>query len=166
MRRTIGRDARAMHLLLTSALALPGAGILLVALLAIPGDTEQRWLLVVIFGAPIWLVGIVAAIEAIRVARGRPVSARRAAAFALVGVVGGTVLAWTQGVFAFLGTLVDRPGDVDLGWPISIIRTRDGTGADYVHLDAAGIWVAVAWVILGVASLLALARDHRGGHAG
>lgn len=146
MRATIGRDARVMHLGLLVALALPAVGILLTVLLAIPRDTEQLWLLVVIVGAPIWLVGIVAAIEAIRVARGRPVSGRRAAAFALVGVVGGTVLAWTQGVFAFLGTLVDRPGDVDLGWPISIIRTRDRSGVDYVHLDAIGIWVAVAWI--------------------
>ena len=95
---------------------------------AVPRDTEQLWLLVLIFSAPIWLIGIVAAMEAVRVARGRRVSPRRAAAFALTGVVGGIVLAWTHGVFAFLATLVDRPGDVGLGWPVSIIRTPAAAG--------------------------------------
>ena len=163
MAPTVGRDARLMHLLLVSALALPAVAILLMVLMAIPRDTERLWLLVIIISAPIWIIGIVAAVEAVRVARGRSVSGRRAAFFALVGVVGGIVLAWTQGVFAFVGTLVDRPGDVDLGWPVSIIRTPDRSGADYFHLDSSGIWVGVAWVVLGTASLLMLARDHRAG---
>src|SRR5215218_5465796 len=108
MSSRLGLRASGVHLLLVTAVGITGLGLLLVILLgAVRGNQYSRdmALLAGALTAPVWVIGIAAAIDAVRTFRGRPVSRRRALAWALLATVGGLLLAYSFGHFSVLAAL-------------------------------------------------------------
>jgi len=76
--------------------------------------------------------------------------------------VGGALFAWAQGLVGLIAAVVIRPADVELGWPVTLVWHPDSSGAlYYYHLDSGGVWLSIAWVVLGSAALILLLRDLR-----
>lgn len=57
--------------------------------------------------------------------------------------------------------VLTRPQDVSLRWPDIFIRFPDGDGGAFYRWDDAGHWISLPWLLLGVASLVAIVRDRR-----
>ncbi len=163
MRATLGPRAAPLHLLLVSAVALTGLGLLLMVVneMAFGPDPYSRDMAILglIIFAPMWLFGLVAAFEAVSVLRGRRVTRRAALGWALLILAGGTLLAVTGGQATLLANLITRPDLVALDWPALVLITPDNMGSSYLYVDQPRFWLPIAAIVLSLASLAALAGD-------
>src|SRR5215203_5102150 len=117
MSNHIGLRASRVHLLLVTALGITGLGLLVVILLGGLGGNQysrDMALLAGVLTAPVWLIGIAAAIDAVRTFRGRPVSGRRALAWAVLATIGGALLAYSFGHLSVLAALFGASGALAL----------------------------------------------------
>jgi len=159
----IGRTATRLHLLLVLAMAAPAVIILtlIVAEAIQANDPHAFWVLGLIITAPVWMLGLVAVAEAVRVLRGGGVTTRRGLIYAFIGIAGGVLVAWTTGLVGLVQALLTRPQDVSLRWPEIFIRFADGSGGQSYPLNDAGHWISLLWLLLGIASLVAIVRTRR-----
>ena len=163
MTEGIGRRATRVHLLLVAALGITGLGMLLVILLAGVGpDQFSRGiaLFAAVLTAPLWLMGIAAAIDAVRTFRGRPVSPRRALAWALLATGGGVLLAYSFGHFSVLAALFGVSGGLALAWPAIAVVSSDGM-SQYFYPTDPFFWIPIIGIVLGGASLVVQMTDRR-----
>jgi hypothetical protein len=153
-----------LHLLLVGAVAAAGITFLALGLgtMAFSADPYSRdmGLLGLIITAPLWLLGIGAAVDALSVLRSRPVTRARGLAWALVVGIGGMLLAVSSGALEIVVLMITDPGRVYLDLPVVAVNTIDG-GTNYYYLDSPLFWLPVAGIILGGMSLIAQATDRR-----
>ena len=156
--RTLTTPSRFLHWMIVGSFALVGLGLLVIMLWILMVEEEQMAILALIFTAPVWLVGLVAAAEVVRLLRSRnDLTERRAGAWAAISFIGGVLVAHFTGLFALIATLITRPGDVGLNWPVIMLGDGQG-GWHYHYLDGWGLgilWPTV-WLILGASALCVL----------
>ncbi len=158
--RVIGRTATRVHFVLVLAIALTGLGIIaLVAAEFMSPDSYTRDLaiLATIITAPIWVVGIAAAIDAASVLRGRKVSVRRALFWAVGAILGGVLLAASFGQVDLIVGLLTAPATVGFQWPAFNIAM----GSRSLYVDRPAFWMPLVALLLGSASLVATVVDQR-----
>jgi hypothetical protein len=155
-RETADSVTTRLHMFIALAFAVPGIGILLYLLAAMVMDPESLAILALLLSAPIWLAGLVAAAESVRLLRGGAVTRRRALVWACAALIGGFVLAHFTGLLRLAIALLARPGDVGLGWPATTLIENGATY--YLHLDQPAPWLALLWIVLGGVALLAAVR--------
>ena len=162
MTEPVGVTATRIHLLLVAAFAFTGLVLLAiigVTMLSSDAYSRDMGLLGAIITAPIWLVGIVATVDAVSVLRGRPVSRRRALSWALVAIAGAGVLAWSSGQLALLVAMVSEPHRVGVDWPAVMLVTPDGLGVQYLYADQPAFWVPLIALPVAIASIAAVGLD-------
>lgn len=130
MSGTVGGTSRLLHLLVLLAVAGPGIGVLLLLAVVVAADPESIAVLGVFFAAPIWLAGLLAAYELVRLLRGGSVTFRRALAWAVGVLAVGAVLGYYTGFF------------------------RIGL-SQLASLDPAA-WLVLGWMLAGTVSLMSL----------
>ncbi|CAN5763341.1 hypothetical protein BH23CHL7_BH23CHL7_04800 [soil metagenome] len=159
-----GKIATRLYLVLLGAVALAGAGVLLMLgwarLTYTPADGPDLIPLALIFTAPVWVLGIIAAVEIGAVARGRQVRTSRALAWGALALGGGLVLASMGGQVALLGALLMQPQRVGLDWPAVYLNSAEG-GVQYHYLDNANFWVPILAIVLGALVVAAVLLDMR-----
>lgn len=161
----IGQRATRFHLLLVTGVALMGLGILVLIGAGLFGDdtyTRDMSLLGGIITAPLWIPGILAAVDTASVLRGRRVSVRRAVVWSLGALVLGSVIAASSGQIEVISSLLTEPGRVGFDWPTITLVTADGMGAQFLRMDQAGFWLPLVAIVLGTLSLAAALFDRSG----
>lgn len=161
----LGPRATRLHLATVLLLALVGIGLLAVIAVGLLGPdaySRDMALLGGVITAPVWLIGVVAGVDAWSVLRGRPVSRVRAGAWALLATGGAVVLAASFGLTALAGALLASPHLVGSEWPVIWISTPDGMGSQFLYADRPEFWAPLAVLPLGIASLVAVVLDVRG----
>ncbi|CAN5763411.1 hypothetical protein BH23CHL7_BH23CHL7_04810 [soil metagenome] len=134
MTDTVGTTTRLLHLLVLLAVAVPGIGVLLFLAVRVM-DPQSMAMLALFFAAPLWIAGLFAGAELIRLARGGSLTFRRAQIWAIGVLLVGVVLGYFTG---FLSAGVHN----------------------LARLDAVA-WLVVILVALGASSLLSIAVDRR-----
>ncbi|HVM30911.1 MAG TPA: hypothetical protein VM305_09130 [Candidatus Limnocylindrales bacterium] len=136
MSEITGRLARRMHLLLVCVVALFGSGILVfllgIRLLSADSYSGDMAILALAFTSPFWGLGLIAAIDAYSVLRGRPVKVARAAAWSLLMLLSGILLGHVMGLWYLRAPVND-----------------------------AGFWLPLIALALGLASMTALLIEWR-----
>jgi hypothetical protein len=159
-----GKTATRLYLALLGAVALTGAVVLVVLAWArltyTPADGPDFTPLVLIFTAPVWVLGIIAAVELGAIARGRQVRTSRALAWGALILGGGLVLASMGGQLTLLATLLTQPQRVGLDWPALYLNTAEG-GVMYHYPIRAEFWVPVLAIVLGAIVVAAVLLDMR-----
>jgi hypothetical protein len=163
----LGRTGVRFHFALVLAVALTGVGLLLMITLAMFGEdaySRDMAVLALVITTPLWLLGLVAAVDAVSVLRGRRISRIRALVWALVALAGGALLAVSSGQASLVATMLARPDLVGFDWPAFRLITADLMGVNYLYVDQPGFWLPPAALVLGSASLIAVVLDGRGEH--